>query len=332
MPIPIISVAAAPLLRRPVPPTPVIWENTRVTLFGQNGEGDPIPLTELNDPAWPGLIMQPGATGLDMPPYSLFSDESPNLDGSIYRGARAQAREIMIPVYLHGIDRGTINNLKRMLFQALNPRRGYCRIQFTESRSRTRYIDAYYKGGMEGSESTDAAGFRWAKFALTFTAMDPWFYPDRAQSTKWSFGAGASFLHSSRSFIPIKLASGVMGVPEDDYQISNPGDVEAWPIWKLSGPIKSFALRGPNGDLVKASPPEDGSDLVPTGRTLTIDTRPGKKTVKDNAGVNYWTKLDLNPQFWSVEPGDSTVSISVVAGTASASVALSFNPRYASFV
>ncbi|MFD7257176.1 phage tail domain-containing protein [Streptomyces sp. NPDC059874] len=303
-----------------------------MTLFGQNGQGEPIPLTELDGPRWPGVILQPGATGLDMPPYSLFSDDSPNLDGSIYRGARAQAREIMLPVYLHGIDRQTINGLKRMLFQALNPRRGFCRIQFTESKSRIRYIDAYYKGGMEGSESVDGAGFRWAKYGLTFTAMDPWFYPERSQSTKWSFGAEDTFLHTSRSFIPVKVASGVMGVPDEEYLISNPGDVEAWPIWRLTGPIKSFSLQGPNGDLIKASPPEDGFDLVPAGRTLTIDTRPGKKTVKDNTGVNYWSKLDLAPQFWPVDPGDTIAAISVVAGTAAAAVTLSFQPRYASFV
>ncbi|MCY0962732.1 phage tail domain-containing protein [Streptomyces sp. H27-H5] len=303
-----------------------------MTLIGNNGEGEPIPLTDFNGPQWSSIFIQPGATGLDMPPFGLFSDESPNLDGSIYRSARATAREVMIPVYLHGYDRESINNLKRKLFQALNPKRGYCLIRFTEGVNRVRQLTAYYKGGMEGSESVDASGFRWAKFGLTFSAMDPWFYPTRAQSTRWDFGAGEAFLSASRAFIPVQLAAGVMGVPEDDITISNAGDIEAWPIWKLSGPIKSFSLRGPEGDLIKASPPEDGSDLVPLGRTLTIDTRPGRKTVKDNTGLNYWATLDTNPQFWSVEPGETNAKVSVVAGTSNASVVLSFYPRYASFV
>ncbi|MEU6704721.1 phage tail domain-containing protein [Streptomyces wuyuanensis] len=281
---------------------------------------------------WPAIIMGPGATGLDMPAYGLFSDDSPNLDGSIFRSARATAREIMIPVYLHGIDRQTINALKRKLFQALNPKRGFCVLKFTEGSTRTRQISAYYKGGMEGSESTDASGFTWAKYGLTFTAMDPWFYPSVGQSTRWDFGAGPSFLSTTTALFPLKITKGVMGGPGESLIISNPGDVEAWPVWELHGPIKSFTLTSPTGEILKASPPAGGADLVPTGRVLTIDTRPGKKTVLDDQGVNYWAKLDTNPQFWPVEPGDTQASVSVVTGTGNAAVVLSFHPRYASFV
>lgn len=333
MPIPILP---KPLPQPVIPPRPlprpVEWGPTHVTLIGANGEGETIPLTEGVSDALTSIIMQPGATGLDMPPFGLFSDESPNLDGSIYRSARAAAREIMIPVYLRGHDRQSINQLKRRLFQALNPKRGYCLIRFTEGDDRARQITAYYKGGMEGSESVDTAGFTWAKYGLSFSAMDPWFYPDRSQSTRWDFGAGDPLLSTTASFFPMHLSSGVMGVPEDKITISNPGDIEAWPVWKLYGPIKSFSLTGSAGELIKASPPEDGSDLVPVGRVLTIDTRPGRKTVKDDHGLNYWAALDTNPEFWSVEPGDTTAHVSVVAGTDRAAVVLSFYPRYASFV
>ncbi|MFB7782070.1 phage tail family protein [Streptomyces vinaceus] len=332
MPIPILPKPAPPQIKYPVPPRPVAWGHTRVTLVGNSGQGDPIPLTEFDGPEWSSIIMQPGATGLDMPPFALFSDDSPNLDGSIFRSARAASREIMIPVYLHGYDRPSINALKRMLFQSLNPKRGHCLIKITEGANRTRQIAAYYKGGMEGAEGTDTSGFRWAKYGLTFTAMDPWFYPERAQSTRWDFGAGDALLSATATFFPVHLSSGVMGVPEDKITISNPGDIEAWPIWELRGPIKSFSLKGPTGALVKASAPSDGSDLVPTGRTLTIDTRPGHKTVKDDQGTNYWGDLDTNPEFWSVEPGDTTATVSVVAGTSNASVTLSYYPRYASYV
>jgi hypothetical protein len=276
--------------------------------------------------------MQPGATGLDMPPFGLFSDDSPNLDGAIYRSARAAAREIMLPVYLYGVDRQTINGLKRKLFQALNPKRGYCLLKFTEGSGLTRQLTCYYKGGMEGSESTDTAGFTWAKYGLTFTAMDPWFYQDRYETTSWNFGTGDPFLSTTAAFFPMKISDGVMGGPGESLVISNPGDIEAWPIWQLHGPIKSFTFTSPNGEILKGTAPADSSDLVPAGRVLTIDTRPGKKTVKDDLGVNYWPKLATNPQFWSVEPGDSNASISVVTGSGKAAVVLTFQPRYASYV
>lgn len=332
MPIPVpVRATPTPVVALPAPPVPVKWARTSVSVIGNNGEGEEISLTAFRDREWPSIFMQPGATGLDMPPFALFSDDSPNLDGSIYRSARASAREVMIPVFLYGIDRQTINRLKRKLFQSLNPKRGYCVLKFTEGSTFTRTLKCYYKGGMEGSEGVDASGFTWAKYGLTFTAMDPWFYQDREEVTRWDFGVGAPFLSTSQAFFPMRLTAGVMGAGEG-LVITNPGDIEAWPIWKLYGPIKSFALTSPYGEVVKASPPADGSDLVPTGRVLTIDTRPGQKTVLDDLGNNYWSKLDTAPQFWSVEPGDTTATVSVVTGSGKASVVLAYLPRYASFV
>ncbi|WP_416972537.1 phage tail domain-containing protein [Streptomyces sp. 4F14] len=330
MPIPVRARMAAPVVTRPVPPAPVRWTSTSVTIAGNSGKGEPISLTGFSGPEWPSIIMQPGATGLDMPTYGIFSDDSPNLDGSIFRSARATAREIMIPVYLHGIDRRTVNQLKRRLFQALNPKRGHCVLRFSEG-GETRQISAYYKGGMEGSESTDTAGVAWAKYGLTFTAMDPFFHPDRPEVVRWDFGTGEPFLSSSLPFFPLRISAGVMGTGPD-LVIANPGDVEAWPVWALHGPIKSFSLTSPYGEVVKASAPADGSDLVPAGRVLTIDTRPGHKTVRDDLGANYWSRLGTNPEFWSVEPGETSAAVSVVTGVGKAAVVLSFYPRYASFV
>ncbi|MGN7135802.1 phage tail domain-containing protein [Streptomyces pseudogriseolus] len=332
MPIPVRARPAAPVVIRPQPPAPVQWGRTNVTVTGNNGQGEEIPLTVFSGREWPAIIMQPGATGLDMPPFALFSDDSPNLDGSIYRSARAASREVMIPVYLYGVDRQTINGLKRKLFQALNPKRGYCVLKFTEGNGRTRYLTCYYKGGMEGSESTDTAGFTYAKYGLTFTAMDPWFYQDRFETITWNFGEGEPLLSTTAAFFPMRIANGVMGRPGENLTISNPGDIEAWPIWHLHGPIKSFTLTSSNGETIKGNAPSDGSDLVTADRVLTIDTRPGKKTVKDDQGTNYWAKLATNPQFWSVEPGDNEAQVSVVTGSGRAAVVLTYQPRYASYI
>lgn len=330
MPI-LVKAASVPPQEALLPPVPEAWAHTRVTITGRNGQGEEIPLTGFGNSAWPGILIQPGATGLDMPSYALFSDEAPNLDGSIYRNARATAREIMIPVYLHGIDRRTVNSLKRDLFRALNPRWGYCVLAFTEGDGSTRTISAYYKDGMEGAEG-ETAGFTWARYGLQFTAMDPYFYPTRPESIRWRFGTGRPLLSRTAAFYPMKIADGVMGGDGKGLPIENPGDEEAWPVWTLEGPIKSFNLTGPDGASISASPPLDGTDLVPTGRTLTIDTRPGRKTAKDDRGVNYWPRLAANPHFWSISPGSATANISIVTGSGDATVTLKFTPRYASYI
>ncbi|MFI2031400.1 phage tail family protein [Streptomyces buecherae] len=311
---------------------PEQWQRTSVVLVGDAGRGEEIPLTG-HSTAWPGVFIQPGATGLDMPPVALFSDESPSLDGSIFRSARIQARKVMLPVFLYGVDRRTVNELKRSLFQALNPAHGHCLIRFTEG-DHTRQLTAYYEGGAEGAEG-ETAGFTWARYGLTFQALDPYFYPLAPERRRWDFGAGDPLLSTTRPFMPMRLAEGALGGP---YTLSNPGDEDAWPVWRLYGPIKSFALtspvtpRRPRKAVLRASPPADGSDLVPAGKALVIDTRPGKKTIKDSSGVNYWSRMDVAPAFWPVEPGETEADLAIVTGGGKAAVTLELMPRYASYV
>ena len=327
MPIPVIR-QAPPVTppTGPVPPQPVAWPRTWVSITGRNGEGEEIPLTGFSNSLWPGIIMMPGATGLDAPPFELHADDSPNLDGGIFRDARAVAREIMLPIYLYGIDRRTIRDMKSRLVSSLNPKKGYCVLKFVEGDSTPRYLRCYYKAGMEGSEAQDDAGFTWKKFGIQLTAYDPYFYSDDVQVAQWAFGSGTPFLSDTNPFFPLHLNVGIVGGSKVD--ITNPGDIEAWPKWELTGPIKAFQFISPDGKSFGISASGDGSDVVPLNRTLIIDTRPGYKTLRDDQGTNYWPKLDSNPELWPIPEGQSTCTVNLVPGATTARVRVSFQPRY----
>jgi len=297
-----------------------------VSITGRNGEGEEIPLTGFSNSLWPGIIMMPGATGLDAPPFELHADDSPNLDGGIFRDARAVAREIMLPIYLYGIDRRTIRDMKSRLVSSLNPKKGYCVLKFVEGDSTPRYLRCYYKAGMEGSEAQDDAGFTWKKFGIQLTAYDPYFYSDDVQVAQWAFGSGTPFLSDTNPFFPLHLNVGIVGGSKVD--ITNPGDIEAWPKWELTGPIKAFQFISPDGKSFGISASGDGSDVVPLNRTLIIDTRPGYKTLRDDQGTNYWPKLDSNPELWPIPEGQSTCTVNLVPGATTARVRVSFQPRY----
>jgi hypothetical protein len=312
----------------------VHWGRTYVSITGKNGEGEEIALTNFRDSRWPGIFMMPGATGLDAPPFELHADDSPNLDGGIFRDARAVSREIMIPIFLHGIDRKTIRELKRKLVSSLNPKKGFCVLKFVEGDAVPRYLKCYYKGGMEGSETEDQSGFTWKKYGLQFTAYDPWFYGDDVQVAEWAFGTGEAFLHPT-SFFPLHLNAGIVIGTEVD--VDNIGDVEAWPRWELTGPIKGFKFTSPEIELPDGSkvtysfgisPDGSGTDIVPAGRVLTIDTRPGFKSLRDNLNTNYWPLLDDSPQLWPLPEGESVCSVDILPGSSNAKVRLIFQPRY----
>ncbi|MFF4406126.1 phage tail domain-containing protein [Streptomyces sp. NPDC001404] len=313
----------------PVPPLPMVWGHTYVSITGGGGEGEEIPLTSFTDRRWPGILLQAGATGLDTPPFELHADSSPNLDGSIYRSARAAAREVMLPVYLYGIDRRSLKELKRKLISALNPKRGYCVLKFIEADSQVRKLYCYYKGGMEGNESADNAGFRWVKYGIQLTAFDPWFYSDDLRVAEWQFNQGEGFLRTDKGLFPLRLNRGALA--DQEIPVINPGEVEAWPVWEIRGPVRSFTFTSPSGASFGITTPGGGTDVVPEGRVLTVNTRPGHKTISDETGRNYWPLLDSNPQLWPVEAGKSTVGVRFVAGNGPSSLKLTLRPRYESY-
>jgi hypothetical protein len=326
MPIPALKAPPVPIPPRPTPPQPVHWGRTYVSITGKNGEGEEIPLTDFSDPRWPGIVMMPGATGLDAPPFELHADDSPNLDGGIFRDARAVAREIMVPIFLHGIDRKTIRDLKSRLVSNLNPKKGFCVLKFVEGDAVPRYLRCYYKGGMEGSEDQDQAGFTWKKFGIQLTAYDPYFYSEDVQVAQWEFGSQVAFLSSTAPFYPLRINAGLLN--GDEISVFNPGDVEAWPRWELTGPIKAFNFVGPDGESFGVNAKGDGSDVVAAGRTLVVDTRPGYKSLKDDLGATYWPLLKAQPELWSIPEGDSKCTVSITPGSTSAEVRLTFQPRY----
>jgi hypothetical protein len=327
MPIPVLRAAPPETIpTEPTPPVPVHWGRTYVSIAGKNGEGEEIPLTDFSDPRWPGIFMMPGPTGLDAPPFELHADDSPNLDGGIFRDARAVAREIMLPVYLHGIDRRTVRDIKSRLISALNPKKGFCVLKFVEGDAIPRYLRCYYKTGMEGSESQDQAGFTWKKFGIQLVAYDPYFFSDDVQVAQWSFGEGRPFLSTTEAFYPLRLNAGL--ISGSTVSVDNPGDVEAWPRWELTGPIKGFRFTSPSGQSFGVTAPGDSSDVVAGGRTLIVDTRPGFKSLKDDLGTNYWPDLDASPQLWPIPEGESECTVDIVPGSTSAKVRLVFQPRY----
>ncbi|MFG3176582.1 phage tail domain-containing protein [[Kitasatospora] papulosa] len=328
MPIPVRSIpngeAPSPGVTYPVPER---WQRTYVSIRGRNGEGEEIPLTGLRSRAWPAMVLQPGATGLDLPTYSVHMDESPNLDGSTVRGARASARQILLPCFVYGIDRKTLRQLKAKLADALNPKNGYSVLTFIEQNGEPRRLKCYYVGGMEGSEAVGASGFTWISYGIQLIAADPYFYGDTATAASWSFGTDQPLLGSS--FLPITLAKGT--VSTGTLTIENPGDIEAWPVWEITGPLKRFKFTGPDGTSFGIPDQPSGLDALPSDRTLTVDCRPGYKTVRDDTGKIYFPLLSANPSLWSVPSGTSTATADLLSGSGSPTVKMSLYPRYLTY-
>lgn len=309
-----------------------------VSLEGVNGEQ----FTFSSKDGDESIVLQKGAKGLDMPPWDVQVDDYPALDGSFPRASRATSREIFLPLLAYGTTRREMITAKRRLMKALDPSRilrSMPRLVVAEADDTGDYealreIEVYYAGGMDGDEGS-GNGLEWSNFGLILRSTDP-FFRARQDTVRdfLTFAATTPFFPEA----PAKfLSDGVSGgfhlssspIFVNNIVVNNPGDVRVFPTWTIVGPVE-----GPFNLTRAATPYNDQQSLVvetlslAAGETLTIVTQPGKLKVQASVGADAgWSALATNPDFWTLDPGDNTVSIDGLSSNPT-SVSLSFRPKY----
>lgn len=263
-----------------------------------------------------GWLLQPGAKGLDMPQYQFTTDESPGIDGYALRSVRAQGKEIILPLAFWANDsRDAYKERRRAFIKSLNPKRGVGTLTLTEPNGAVRTIGAYYANGLEGDESTDAAGERWCINAITFAVPSP-YWIGAEQSMSFKSGTGGTFF----PILPVTVGdSQVLG----DVTIDNDGDDDAYPVWTIKGPATSINLTNNT----------TGATLVLTRTiiatdTIVIDTRERRQTALLNGVTNLWPDLSSASDLWPLQEGINACNLTVSGSTSATSVTLSYQPRY----
>ena len=83
--------------------------------------------------------------------------------------------------------------------------------------------------------------------------------------------------------------------------------------------------------IITEGAPADAFYVLLGGESVTIDTRPGAKTVTKQDGSSLFGQLAFPPQLWSLAQGSNSVRIEFTGASASASaVTLSYFKRYLS--
>ncbi|MEU7189125.1 hypothetical protein [Streptomyces sp. NPDC045369] len=312
--------------------TPVSWPNTFMTWTGANG--DTIPLTGdvtcRTAPA--GIAVTPSPVGLGMPTYDLKNDQLPNMDGGLFRSVRATTRDITIPVLIRGVDRTSTLKLHNRLLRALNPHRGSGWITVSEGDGISRHLECRYVSGAEGSESQDGGGFTRIKYALVFRAMDPYWHSNAERQYDWHLTENAAkpFLSSANypNFFPLRISSSSFS-PDGLVEVVNDSAVDAWPVWTCSGQAEGLTLE--NVTTGKSFRMLDDF-IIQSGQNVTIDTRPGIKSVTAADGTNLWPRMKADAALWRLEPGRNLVRVTAGGTNATTLVRLHYVPRYLSYV
>lgn len=173
-----------------------------------------------------------------------------------------------------------------------------------------RSIAAYYHGGLKVQEEPlDDLLVLYQQFPnLEFLALDPYWEGGTAQDS-WGSNTGSPWLGGS---FPLLLSpSAVLGTVTTVL----PGDADSWPVWTITGPgapIVTNLTSGRSWQWRSDSP-------IPSGRTVTVDTRPTILSVVDDLGTDLYEDLDDYPDLWPLEPGENQLQVEITDATSASS-------------
>jgi phage-related protein len=260
-----------------------------------------------------------GRTGLFAPPASFIADEIPLQAGARVRSAKHQVREVDLPLFLQAADAPSLRTRVRTLLRALDPTRGDGKLRVTPVVGDERELTCRYAGGLELAETQELSGVNWVQAVATFRAWDPYWVSRLAQTVILTPGGSTVPWFP---FFPLALSNDTL---VGGFTVTNAGDVEAWPVWTFTGPGVDPVLTNTTTGAVLTL----ALTLLATD-TLTIDTRPGMKTVTLQDGTNLFGAVNTASAFWSLLPGDNALTVAYGSTTSASQVQLSYTARYLS--
>ncbi|MFD7677537.1 phage distal tail protein [Streptomyces sp. NPDC060187] len=269
---------------------------------------DTIDLNEIDEQGV-GFQAKSGVTGLGLPPVSVQWLEGAG-DGAVFRGTRVQTRDIDLPLDILAFDRVDLQDKLSRLALMLA---GGCSLVLDDDGIQWS-TEVHRVGGGEYTYGEDTVGANEFQTILTLRAGDPYFTSSQQQVRTVSGAvAGTPFLSSlvSMQVAPSQAIGSI--------DLSNSGDVAAYPVWEVRGPGDHFVATSPSGETLK------WNGTLTAGQKLIVDTRKG--TVKDGTGANRYDLLGTAPRFWTVQPGESTATASLLNTTSASQITCSWYPR-----
>ncbi len=275
-----------------------------------------------------GVFLQPGATGLDMPPPDIATEDYALLDGGAVNRIRYATRSMAFAVAVKGPTREAFMQIRRGLRRALDPQRGRVTISVTEPDGSERHCTAVYTGGFEGDEARDSAGRTWARTGVQLMAPDPFWYGSERRM-RFGMVPGTPFLThldggTPTPFLPLRISPSLLLGGQN---IDSGSEADTWPIWRFVGPFGA-AMRLAN---LTSGRTMTVNAMVGPGEVLEIDTRPGRKRVElipvSGVPVNAWPSVE-SADLWPLTGGVNLIDVSADGADPQSSIEVTFIPRY----
>lgn len=257
-------------------------------------------------------VLNPNFVGFGIPPAQVRIENSA-ADGGVFRHSKRGVRDVDLPITVIGTSRSDVQTKLRRLSRLLQDTSGPTQIKANYSDGETLTLNAHYVGGAESQWGTDA-GLVWNKWVLSFQCPSPYWESETVEEFRVTTGNTGRGLLPQLSKLKV-TSSQVYGV----ITVDNSGDVPAYPIWFIRGPISDVVVS--NGEQSFSF-----TESVLDGETITVNTATGEVT--DDLGTNRYSILGPAPKLFRIEPGVSSISVNGVAATQAAEVRLDYSPLY----
>lgn len=274
----------------------------------------------LTDEAAGWFTLADGVSGLDVTPYDLTKDAYPR-GGTRLRHRQPAERTIIWPLHVYGSTHleflGRWRALADALVASLHDGPGWLEIarpDGTRRRIAVIYQDGFEGQGKQGSYITSDTA------VVTLYCQDPYWINPVPVTERREYSPGVDFLDPYPS-----VSSGqVLG----ETTLTNPGSVEAWPTWTISGPADLVTIRHEDtGEEFIIDPDGVGHGQLLAGERVVVTMDPPR--VRGPAGETWTGALNWpGATLWSLRRGVNNVSFQLDGADVGSAVEVSFNARH----
>jgi hypothetical protein len=274
------------------------------------------------DAGW--FTQSEGISGLGSAAITITSDSRAR-GGARVRHIQPETRSITWPLYVYGETHMEFIERWHALEDAFTStsEQGPGQLEIARPDGSARVVDAYYEAGFD--PSVKQGYYITSDYCvLSLFCEDPYWRGRQPQTVHREFATGVDFL----SPYPSVSSSQVLG----DTTLFNPGQVEAWPSWVMTGPSSLLtATLVDTGESFSLDP--NATDIahgnLAAGEQVTVETDPPRVRFQD--GSNWVAALNWpGAVLWSLPRGVSQVTFDLEGAAAGSAVDLSFYPRYKS--
>lgn len=293
----------------PSPPPTRTAGHRLLRLTGPNG--DQILLTDRAN----GFSVKENVRGLGIPPVDVQMDEGVG-PGSRFRRVRPLRRAIDLVVKVEGRTWEERAARQIRLSNLLDNTYGPSILEVLQPDGRSSQITCFYGGGAEGEGGPGVGSSLMVKWPITLVCPDPYFMDSLPVVTTWTASAPTAAFPLRPGLFRLS-GSQIIG---SGARITNPGDVDAYPVWTVHGPASGFTIRN-----VSTSKEFTLTTTINAGEYVKVDTN--EKTAVDETGANQWQYFAENPQLFTLRPGQNVIDLILSGATSASIVELVFRAR-----